>query len=206
MDNRDDQLAPYMAKMIHSYLWMENIPKVREYSSYLKSILSRRPRSIACIPEHHLRRYMQVVTCLEDGIDPKPWRMHNKRSHGHIHIDQKISSEYDIQKHLLNHPELFQSLSGSTPGLIRSEQRVGHGQTDIDFVVNQTAHVFELKFQEADHKVVGQIEKYMRSIGAQIHYEIFHDVIGWVIAPSFSEETVVSLKSIGVRMVTISWN
>jgi len=158
------------------------------------------------IPKVDRERFIYVLDCFNNDINPTPWKPGPRDPVRSISLDAFPEDEAALQKMIAFDNEKLITICDliEDPTHVNMEAQAGEGRVDISFQSGRTVHAIELKIKKADHKVVGQIQKYMRHIGSRVHYNLFDHVAGWVVAPDFDPDAARELSEIGVRMVRMS--
>ena len=214
-----EKFVNHVAGMLSSYLWLGDIDNLKFYMNLLKESLDVNKNLWLTIPEHHKKRIKFIGQNLKAGVIPSPWsgvklpepenEIVKAISIGDWDDEEeefdKIKREKDLQKLLTMTRESIEHITGDSGKLrISSETNVKYGRVDIKAQGEKICHVIELKLKEADHKIVGQVMKYMRAAGSKLHYELYEDIQGITVAESYSESATLDLKSMGVKMFTYS--
>lgn len=195
----------HLAKMVGSYLWLGDQHQLRFYHGLLKSIITQQPRAMEVISIPDRDRFLYVTDCFLNDIHPVPWKPGSSQPTGYVEIDEDWETEADLQRLIAYNDLRLQQICciDKQPQHVLVEAKAGSGRADISFQVDRTLHIVELKKEKADHKVVGQVQKYMRHGGGLLHYGLYDDVVGWVVAPDFDDEAARELGDLGVGMVRI---
>lgn len=185
-------------------MWLGDRKNLELYAGLLKSIVSQQPRAMEVIPEADRDRFLYVFDCFTNNIDPVPWKQGPREPVRTVKVPEPLN-EAHLQR-MIAFDGLLPAVCGHPdPVYIQLEASAGDGKVDISFLAGRTVHAVELKVSKADHRVVGQIQKYMRALGGQVHYNVYDNVAGWVVAPEFDPETARELSEIGVSMVRLSY-
>lgn len=194
----------HLAKMVSTYLWLGDRNGLEMYVGLLRSIVTQQPKAMEVIPKTDRDRFLYVVDCFTNGIQPIPWKPGPRDPVKTLRLEKKPESEADLQKTIaFDQDKLVTICDHLEPRYVQLEATAGDGRVDISFLAGRTAHAVELKITRADHRVVGQIQKYMRALGSQIHYNIYDHVSGWVVAPDFEADAALELSDIGVGMIRL---
>lgn len=196
----------HLAKMVGCHLWTGNREQLQMYTSLLRSIVSQQPKAMEVIPEVDRERFLYVVDCFVNKINPVPWRPGPREPVRTIRMEEVPADESALQKAIAFDDKKLVTICNllEEPTRVMIEAEAGEGRVDICFQSGRTIHAIELKMRKADHRVVGQIQKYMRHIGSKVHYNLYDHVAGWVVAPDFDPDAAKELSEIGVRMVRLS--
>jgi len=196
----------HLAKMVGCHLWTGNREKLEMCTGLLRSITTQQPKAMEVIPEADRDRFLYVVDCFVNGINPVPWRPGPRDPVRTLRIDEYPEDEAALQRIIAYDDKKLVTICDllEPPTCVRTEAQAGEGRVDITFQAGRTVHAIELKVKKADHRVVGQIQKYMRHIGSIVHYNLFDHVVGWVVAPDFDPDAARELSEIGVQMVKLS--
>lgn len=195
----------HLCLMAQAWLWRGNLEKVRLYTSSFGRCVDNRPWILEALPEPHRGRILAIGAVLAESLEPVPWNPADAAA-GSLWLDglDGYQEERSVVEHFLAGGYLARMLGGE-PERVAVESEVMWGRSDLRVWTGRQMHLIEFKSAPADHKVVGQIEKYMRSAGGNIHHGLYDDVIGWVLAPGFAPDTQVALRSMGVRAVSLAW-
>jgi hypothetical protein len=199
-------MVRHVSRMLGTYLWLGDMNNVRTFAALAKEILSAAPRLAEYIDAIDMQRLLYVCDCLDEERNPVPWKSGPKENTASIMVPLDMPgepSEKDLQRILLANISIIGALVGGDVEYVVSEAPVESGRIDIFFRSGRRMHVMELKIGQADHRVIGQVQKYMRDAGSKIHYRLYDDVIGWVLARDFTDDARRELSLIGVRMVSV---
>lgn len=190
------------------------------YSTILKEVIDVNEKLWEDIPEQDKKRALIVSKALKENKIPNPWELktlpnieEEKTKDIKIYFDEEedediiLKKELDLQKILKYTYESIEFLTEDNDKLIiSSEMKTRYGRIDIKAQSKKTCHAIELKLNKADHKIVGQIMKYMRNLGSKLHLGLYEDVEGITVAESYSENALKDLKLLGVKTFTYSMN
>jgi hypothetical protein len=196
----------HLAKMVSCHLWTGNREQLEMYTGLLRSIVTQQPKALEIIPEVDRERFLYVVDCFTNNINPTPWKPGPREPVRSVKVDILPDDEAALQKLIAFDNEKLVTICDliEYPTYVSMEAQAGEGRVDISFMAGRTVHAVELKMKKADHRVVGQIQKYMRHIGSKVHYNLYDHVAGWVVSPDFDPDAARELSEIGVRMVRLS--
>lgn len=199
----DNSFIRHVQKMIVSHLWLGNIDSIKLYTEILNKTITEAPwlRDISNHPFSDKVKY--VIRCLDAGITPIPWMPSDENWSGSI-IIAGAKTEADVVQRMIGDESLLNPISlGEIVRCLVTECPTGGGRADMKFQVGTTLHVVEVKATTADHRVVGQIQKYLRDIGGKLHWGIYNEVVGWVVAPDITKQARLELKICGVKMIKL---
>ena len=209
------------AGLLSSYLWSGDIKMMNIHMDILKEIFNEKPLLVKSIPEKDLHRIKIISNAFKRNEIPNPWESislptiaNDEEEVKQFTIDEygmsdeeigklqeeKVKTEKDLQKIIkLTYDSINHVTEDDGDLIITCEKNLKYGRADLVARGDKTCYAIELKLKEANHKIVGQIMKYMRSIGGKIHYGLYEDVQGITIAKGYSENALLDLKTLGVK-------
>lgn len=209
------------AGLLSSYLWMGDLENLKLYMTILKEVLNVNKNLWEGIPKKDRERITMIGKALKSGTMPNPWGEveifdfdeNETKKDFYLSCLEDEETEEDIIKRESELQDILKLTYDSVKFLtgdqserivISSEVNMKLGRADIKAQGEKICHVIELKLNEASHKIVGQIMKYMRSVGSKLHYGLYEDVKGITVAKSYSESALLDLQMMGIRTFTYS--
>jgi len=206
-----------ISALLSSYLWIGDTDKMKLYMNILKEILEVNEKLWHVIPPKDLERIKIIGKAFKENIIPNPWnckienilqetKTKDEKSFANIFfekeedLDEEKIKEKNIQKLIYSTQESISFLTGEN-GKVRviCEANSKYGRADIRVEGKKICHIIELKLNDADHKIVGQIMKYARAAGSKLHYGLYEDINMITVAKDYTESTLLDLKIIGVK-------
>jgi len=83
-----------------------------------------------------------------------------------------------------------------------TELETAYGFVDIVAYTKEYAIPIEVKLNTANHKIVGQILKYMKHFVYRLNYHIYRDVFGVLIAKNYTADVLQECKKLNVLPLT----
>ena len=114
--------------------------------------------------------------------------------------------EKEIRQRILDNPLVLEEVIGSIErrSLFKEKDFEEFGRCDLYCEGGDTAFPIEIKDEIADHKVVGQIQKYIKGSLIYMRHCNYNWVQGVVIAPTFDPNAVVELTNNGILSLMIT--
>jgi hypothetical protein len=117
---------------------------------------------------------------------------------------QGISLEKDLVSELNRNENLFRQIFGKSFRISCTELETAYGNVDIVAYTDLYAWPIEVKLGCADHRIVGQIYKYMKHFLYMLNYGLYRDVVGITIAREYSEDALQELSKMNVVPIKYS--
>jgi len=108
------------------------------------------------------------------------------------------TSEKKLHKILVKNEGLLREVTGLNLKCAGFEQETQYGFVDIMAYTSIYAVPIEVKLNRANHTIVAQIQKYMKSYLYKVNYGIWRDVIGVTVASEYSDNALQELRKINV--------
>lgn len=214
-----ESFVNHAADMLSSYLWLGEVHSMKLYMNILKEVMDVKPELWASIPERNRDRIKLISEALKNNEIPNPWGLKqvpidddDDEKQKEIPLENLKDDEIEkIQKDNMQKEKYLNKIINTTYEsieyltkdkdklIVSSEMKVRYGRADIMARGPKTCHVIELKLKEADHRIVGQIMKYMRSVGGKLHYGLYEQINGITLAQGYTENALIDLKTIGVK-------
>jgi hypothetical protein len=213
-----ESFAKSIGGLLSSYLWLGDTDKMKLYMSILKEITDVNEKLWYAIPPKDLERIKIIGKAFKANEIPFPWKSQIKMDEKEskelfasfsINIEddqiQKEIKEKNIQNMIYRTQESISFLTGETgPYRVIYEAESRYGRADIRVEGKSICHIIELKLDEADHKIVGQVMKYARAAGSRLHYGLYEDINMITVAKSYTESAILDLRAIGAKIYKYS--
>lgn len=200
------ELAMHLVRMIRPTRWSGDRERLALFVSALGRMLQAQPALRAMMTDAEYEEFAECQRRPTDGCcwPPRPTPQ-QPTAIVRLPLPAQTCCERLVQQAICEHPAALGPLCAPhTISLLQTEAQMGEGRVDLTFVAGGLLYVVELKAQRADHRVVGQIEKYGRAAGRRLHYGLYDDLRLWVIAPEFTADARVALGERGVRMAHLA--
>lgn len=149
-----------------------------------------------------LRKLIEVIKTGQTKVDVIDIQVDNKNIHKHVLTEY----EKQIARIIIKKPSvIIKTLGLSEISDISTEWLLDeYGRCDLVIRDKDALYVIEIKDETADHKIVGQAIKYVHgAIRIMKNCSLYNSVTGVVIAPSYTKDTIIQLKTKGVIPLAI---
>jgi hypothetical protein len=114
--------------------------------------------------------------------------------------------EKEIRERILKDPSILEGILGpiERKSFYKEKDFEEYGKCDLYCLGSDTAFPIEIKDEIADHKVIGQIQKYIKGSIVYMRHGGYNWIQGVVIAPTFNPDAVVELTNQGIISLMIT--
>jgi len=178
-----------------------NLEEATKWLKMMKHELDENESVVQCLTKNQLRILKQYKELVVRGESPRLLF----RSNISISTARALAkgapfeTERELNDFLFFNPGVLSEALNLPDLRIQDKERITYnGRMDlIGHTADQTV-IIELKLGQADHAVVTQIEKYMRDEYRRLHYGFVNNVLGVVVAASYSDFAKKELPKINV--------
>lgn len=177
-----------------------NVNGARLWLKTMKEEAKEDPKLLELLTADQRKILVRITKLLQSGEHPRYLKKTDISPVFHeLDAPSPFQSEKELSDFLFFNPKvLATSLAMPTLKLQLREFECLHGKMDIIGHSGDLTVIVELKIGEADHSVVTQLEKYMHTEYKRLHYGDRSDVLGVVIATSYSSFAEQELKKLNV--------
>jgi len=190
--------------LYRSYLLQKS--DARSYYEMLKNQYKKYPESFKILTKNDLFRLGQV----QDDIKNNRFSLFS----GPLDMDDSVSEALKREKSDKKHSDLciaiaedrkFRNRIGPID-FVSLEHPVMFGSIDILFQSRKTAYIIEVKTDNADHAIIGQVRKYFIGLSLKLILRLFDEIKIITLCPGYDRASLTGLRQIGAKPLLIDTN
>lgn len=204
MNNQDVETLYYF---LNYYYINNNQEKSKHFAKILKPIYLEDRDQFKCLYPEKIRRLNIMIKSITDNLPVynvilNEFSSFNKSISFGSNVE--IKEEEDLKREIINNEDKISKLLNMDIRLYGIEFPTKYGDCDLVFKGENSIVVIELKNDEADHSILGQVLKYGKYFLEKTSMKHWDYVYGITIAKKYNQYNLSQIKSCNI--LPIQWS